>query len=165
MHGPSYKISNLSLPSSMGWCYGNKSCSTGYCSCLDTLNLDRCKVIICKESQSQRSRGLRCGSAAARLLGMRVRIPPEACLSVVSVVCCRVDVSASDWSLVQRCPTECDREASIMRSLWPTKGYCTTKSLWPTKGYCTTKSLWPTKGYCTTKNWWFLRFRSVYSWV
>jgi hypothetical protein len=39
------------------------------------------------------------------------------CLSVVSVVCCLVEVSATSWSLVQRSPTECsvsecDREAS-----------------------------------------------------
>jgi hypothetical protein len=45
------------------------------------------------------------------------------CLSVVSVVCCQVDVSVSGWSLVQRSPTECgvskvcDPEASTMR--WP----------------------------------------------
>jgi hypothetical protein len=29
------------------------------------------------------------------------------CLSLVSVVCCQVEVSATDWSLVQRSPTEC----------------------------------------------------------
>ena len=28
------------------------------------------------------------------------------CLSVVSVVCCQVEVSAKGWSLVQRIPTE-----------------------------------------------------------
>jgi hypothetical protein len=44
------------------------------------------------------------------------------CLSVVSVVCCQVEVSASGWSLVQRSPiefgvSECDNESSIMR--WP----------------------------------------------
>jgi hypothetical protein len=33
--------------------------------------------------------GLRRGSAATRLLGLRVRIPPgHGCLSLVSVVCC-----------------------------------------------------------------------------
>jgi hypothetical protein len=42
------------------------------------------------------------------------------CLSLVSVVCCLVEVSASGCSLVQRSPTECgvsecDREDSIMR--------------------------------------------------
>jgi hypothetical protein len=30
------------------------------------------------------------------------------CLSVVSVVCCQVEVSATIWSLVQRSPTDCD---------------------------------------------------------
>jgi hypothetical protein len=50
------------------------------------------------------------------------------CLSVVSVVCCQVEVSASGWSLVQRSPTECDvskkcdREASIMRRPRPPRG-------------------------------------------
>jgi hypothetical protein len=29
------------------------------------------------------------------------------CLSVVSVVCCQVEVSATAWSIVQRSPTEC----------------------------------------------------------
>jgi hypothetical protein len=50
------------------------------------------------------------------------------CLSLVSVVCCQVEVSASGRSLVQRSPTECgvscDREASIMRRPWPTRGCC-----------------------------------------
>ena len=29
------------------------------------------------------------------------------CLSVVSVVCCQLEVSATSWSLVQRSPTDC----------------------------------------------------------
>jgi hypothetical protein len=39
-------------------------------------------------------------------------------MSLVSVVCCQVEVSATSWSLVQRSPTECgvskvcDRETS-----------------------------------------------------
>jgi hypothetical protein len=49
--------------------------------------------------------------------------------SLVSVVCSQTEVSASDWSLVQRGPTdygvpECDREASKMRRSWPTRGCC-----------------------------------------
>ena len=43
-----------------------------------------------------------------------------ACL--LSAVCCQVEVSASDRSLFQRRPTECDREASVMRMPWPTRG-------------------------------------------
>ena len=47
--------------------------------------------------------------------------------SLVSVVCCRVEVPASGFSLVQWSPTECgvsecDREASRMRGPWPTGG-------------------------------------------
>jgi hypothetical protein len=65
-------------------------------------------------------RGLRRGSAAARLLGLRVRIPPGAWTSVVSVVCYQVEVSASGWSLVHRSVTESefDSEAPIMRRPW-----------------------------------------------
>jgi hypothetical protein len=29
------------------------------------------------------------------------------CLSLVSVVCCQIEVSVTGWSLVQRSPTEC----------------------------------------------------------
>jgi hypothetical protein len=48
------------------------------------------------------------------------------CLSLLYVVCCQVEVSASGLSLVQRNPTECgvsecDREASTMRRPWPTR--------------------------------------------
>jgi hypothetical protein len=54
------------------------------------------------------------------------------CLSVVSVVCCQVEVSVSECSLVHRSPTECDvseydREASVMRRTWPTRGCCATE--------------------------------------
>ena len=50
-------------------------------------------------------------------------------MSVSCVVCCQVEVSASRCSLVQRSPTDCsvskcDREASIMRKPWPTRGCC-----------------------------------------
>jgi hypothetical protein len=46
--------------------------------------------------RSQWPRGLRRGSAAARLLGLWVRILlGHGCLSVVCGVCCQVEVSAS----------------------------------------------------------------------
>ena len=49
-----------------------------------------------------------------------------------SVVCCQIEVSAPGWSLVQNNPTkcgvsECDREASIRRRPWPTRGCCAMK--------------------------------------
>jgi hypothetical protein len=76
--------------------------------------------------RSQWPRGLRCGSAAVRLLGMRVRIPPRVWMSV-SCECCQVEVSATDWSLVQRSPTECgvsecDRETSKNEEAQAPKG-------------------------------------------
>jgi len=50
-------------------------------------------------------------------------------LSVVSVMCCQAEVSATSWSLVQRCPTDCgasfyvcDIETSWMKRPWPTGG-------------------------------------------
>jgi hypothetical protein len=45
-------------------------------------------------------RGLRRRYAAARMLGMRVRVPPGSAL-------CQVEDSATGLSLVQRSPTEC----------------------------------------------------------
>jgi hypothetical protein len=76
---------------------------------------------------AQWSRGIRSRCAAARLLGLRVRIPPGVRTSV-SWACCLLSSRglASGWSLVQRSPRacdipECDREASIM-SLWTTRG-------------------------------------------
>jgi hypothetical protein len=68
---------------------------------------------------------LRRASAAARLLGLSVLIPPgHGCLFLVIVMCCKVAVSASGWPLVQRSPTECggsecDHESSTMRRPWP----------------------------------------------
>jgi hypothetical protein len=50
-------------------------------------------------------------------------------LSLMSVVCCQVEVFASDWSHIQRSPSEygeceCDREAWMMMRPWPTRGCC-----------------------------------------
>ena len=38
-------------------------------------------------------------------MGLRIRIPPWARISVVSVVCCQIEVSTFGWSLVQRSST------------------------------------------------------------
>jgi hypothetical protein len=51
--------------------------------------------------------GLKRGSAAARLLGLRVRTHRHyRCLSLVFVVCFQVEVSATIRPVVQRSPTE-----------------------------------------------------------
>ena len=83
---------------------------------------------------TQWPRGLRRGSVAAHLLAWRVRITPGTWMSLVSGVCCQVEVCASGWSFVQRSPadcdvSECDREASIMRKPWPTRGCRAIKKL------------------------------------
>jgi len=35
-------------------------------------------------------------------------------LSVVSVVCCHVEVSATSWSLVQKSPTDCGASLCVI---------------------------------------------------
>jgi hypothetical protein len=45
-------------------------------------------------SRPQWLRGIRHESEAARLLELRVRIPPDAWMSLLSVGCCQVEVSA-----------------------------------------------------------------------
>jgi hypothetical protein len=93
---------------------------------------------------SQWPRGLGRGSAAVRLLGLWVRIPPGAWMSSW-VLCCQVEVCAVGWSLFQRSPiecgvSECDREASTMRRPWPTRGCSAIGKKWK---LCDRKWSWP----------------------
>ena len=69
-----------------------------------------------------------CGHSLAGIVGSN---PAEnmGCLSVVSVVCCHVEVSASGRSLVQRylpsvcvCVSECHLETSTIRTPRPPRG-------------------------------------------
>jgi hypothetical protein len=73
--------------------------------------------------QSGCPRGLRCGSAAARLLGLQFQIPSGTWM----YVCCLlwVEGPALGSSFVQRSPTNCcvpgcNRKASIMKRPWHT---------------------------------------------
>jgi hypothetical protein len=80
-------------------------------------------------SRSQQPRGQRRGSAVARLLGWFESRRGHGCLSLVSGVCCQLEVSATGRSLIQRGSTEsgvseCDREASIMRRPSHPRGCC-----------------------------------------
>ena len=74
-------------------------------------------TVLVNNCRSQWPRGLRRRSSAARLLRLWVRIPPggHGCLSVVSVVCCQVEASATDWSLVQRIPTDCGASLCVIK--------------------------------------------------
>jgi len=53
-------------------------------------------------------------SGTARLLRSWVRIPPRACMFVVTVMCCQVEVCATSWSLAQRSPTDCDASLCVI---------------------------------------------------
>jgi len=84
-------------------------------------------VLICHICLSQWPRGLRRGSAAVRLLGLRIRIPPGACMSV----CCEYRMLSGRVLCVglitrpEECGvSECGREASIMRRSWPNRVCC-----------------------------------------
>ena len=56
------------------------------------------RIVLCLLCRSQWPRGLRRSSAAARLLRLWVQIPlGHGCLSVVGVVCCQVEVSATSY--------------------------------------------------------------------
>jgi len=72
-----------------------------------------------------------CGRSLAEIVGSN----PTGRMSVASIVCCGLDANALGWSLVKRSPTEfgvfeCDREASITRNLWPTRGCCAIKNIY-----------------------------------
>jgi hypothetical protein len=49
--------------------------------------------------------------------------PGHGCLSVVTVVCCQVEVSATDWSLVQRSPTDCGASLCVIKEPRTRGGY------------------------------------------
>jgi hypothetical protein len=71
---------------------------------------------------AERSKEWVYGCSSAETVGSN---PAGAWLPVLNVVCCQVEVSASEWSLIQRSRTECgvseyDREVS-MRRPWPTR--------------------------------------------
>jgi len=61
---------------------------------VDCLSTDA--IPVCLLCRSQWPHSVRCGSMAARLLGLRFRIPPGAWMSV-SCECCEVEVSESGW--------------------------------------------------------------------
>ena len=82
-------------------------------------------------SRSRWPRGLRCRSAAARLLVLWVRISPGAWMSVCCECCvllgrglCDGLITRPEESYRLWCVVECDLETSRMRRPWPTGGCC-----------------------------------------
>ena len=85
------------------------------------------KVRIEKHSRSQWPSGPRRGSAATRLLGLRVRIPPWAWMFVCCVCCvgrglCDGLITRPEESYRLYCVLVCDLETSRMRRLKPASG-------------------------------------------
>jgi len=76
------------------------------------------------------------GSTTARLLGLRVRIPPGAWRSLLSVVCCQIEVSVTNralsWGVLANAVSVCVREAWVMRRSVPTRDCCATCVTCPT---------------------------------
>jgi len=78
---------------------------------------------------------LRCGSMAAHLLELWVRIPPGAWMSASCECCVLSGVSALGWSLIQRCPAECG--VSNWMWMWSLNN----EEPWPTNGCCAIKKI------------------------
>jgi len=70
---------------------------------------------ICLVCRCQWPRCLRRRSSGHRLLRLWVRIPPGVGMFVVSVVYCQIEVSATDWSLVRRIPTDCGVSLCVIK--------------------------------------------------
>jgi hypothetical protein len=71
------------------------------------------------------------GSAAGRLQGLGFEYPRgHGCLSIVSVVCCQVEVSAPGWSPDQRSPTECGVSECVQGTSQSRRGGRGTLGLW-----------------------------------
>jgi hypothetical protein len=101
-------------------------------------------------SQSQWPRGLRCGSAAERLLGWWLQIPSQAWMffscecHVLSGRGFCVGLITHPEESYQLDVSECNHEASIMRRPWPTRGCCATG-----KNTCYLDEMQAAKGYDT----------------
>jgi hypothetical protein len=101
------------------------------CSCLDASDAIKFNLVFVIACRSQWLCGVRGGSAAFRLLGIWVRVPPGVWMSV-SCEYCVLSGRGLCVGLITRpeSPTECgvsgcDGEASVMRRRWPTSGCCT----------------------------------------
>ena len=78
-----------------------------------------CKILIIHlvvlNCQSQWLFGLLRASAAARFLGLWVRVPLGTWMSVCcECLCCKVEVSAYYWWLVQSSPSDCDASLCVI---------------------------------------------------
>jgi hypothetical protein len=75
-------------------------------------------IILCgisERSRSQWPRGLRGRSAAARLPGLWLLIPPRAWMFVCCECCVLSEVCTTGWSLIQRSPTDCGASLCVLQ--------------------------------------------------
>ena len=61
------------------------------------------------------------GRSPAEIVGSNPTQGMDVC--VVSVVCCQVEVSATDWSFVQRSPTDCGASLYVIKKPRKRGGY------------------------------------------
>jgi hypothetical protein len=81
--------------------------------------------------RSQRQRGLSRRSSTFRLLRFWVGIPPGVSMFVCcECVCCQVEVFATDWSLVQRSPTDCGASLNVIKKPRKTRRLKPATGLW-----------------------------------
>jgi len=90
--------------------------------------------------KKKKTTGCRSGGSAVQGVGLKlfdfcdsgfVCRRGRGCLSLVSVVCCQVEVPASGRLLAQRSPTEYDRETATVGRPWRATGCCALEK----KGY------------------------------
>jgi len=110
-----------------------------------------------------RSKAWVCGSSLSWDCGFEYRAG-NWCLSPGCVMCCRVEVSATDWSLVQRSPNRCgvsenDHESSTTRRPWSTwlLGQGKTKNRTFTQESRTSKIVKYGKNYATRSTTWHIK--------
>jgi len=106
-----------------------------FCVCVFMEKFDwHLKHAIRENCRFQWPRVLRHRSSAARLLRLRVRIPPGAWMSVCCECCvlsgrglCDELITRPEESYRLWCVVECDLETWLMRRPWPTGGRCARK--------------------------------------
>jgi hypothetical protein len=84
--------------------------------------------ILERQTRSQLTRGLRCRSAAARLLRLWVRIPPGAWMSVCCECCVLSGRGRPEKPYRLWCVVVCDLETSWIRKPWPSAVSCVKKN-------------------------------------
>ena len=115
----------------MSWDISHHHCLRASCLRRQSFCFVPGRYALCR---SQRPIGLRRGSAAAQLLRLQVRIPPEAWMSVSSECCvlsgwdlCDGPITSPEERYRLWCVIVCGLETSKMGRPWPALGWCATE--------------------------------------